>query len=305
MEDGSLLSIADIVKGMGVRCMVFDKDLENGKFDTTYVDKTWSFKTDGIKRTLHRITTITGQEIEASDDHPFFTQDGWVETIHLDATHHKMTLVPWCENVSKEVEQSIIMNNKMFTTGLTSQYTKKMIITKHAKKLEDILFPLYSNDHRIPMLARMFGYAITNGSITNSKGNKGTYLTVAFKSREDGINFIYNAEFLGFKANPEIFLPKSPGSQHEMIKYAGPIASLFLALGFNSTSIPDWITQGSLTTKREFLAGLNSGSGSVITCNQDKIVYPPLVNNIKSAHLIYCCKIILFFREVTLRFQYI
>ena len=280
MEDGSLLSIAEIVKGMGVRCMVFDKDLENGKFDTTYVDKTWSFKTDGIKRTLHRITLITGQEIEASDDHPFFTQHGWVETIHLNAASHKMTLVPWLENVSREVEQSIIMDSKSFTTNLTSLKTKNMIITKHCKKLEDILFPLYSNDHRTPMLARMFGYAMSNGSVTNSKGDKGTYLTVAFKSREDGINFIYNAEFLGFKANPDIFLPKSPGSHHEIIKYAGPLASLFLALGFDTAQlagIPDWITQGSLTTKREFLAGWNSGTGKVITCLEDKIAFSPLM----------------------------
>jgi intein/homing endonuclease len=262
MEDGSHMSIRDIVKGMGVRCMTFNK--AEGKLDTTYVDKRWCFKTDGVNRTLYRITSITGQSVEATDDHPFFSQHGWTETRHLDIKEHKLALVTWQEDVSKEVEADIIMDSDLFKNSLHEQHIKNMIITKHCKKLNEILFPLYANDHRVPILARMYGYCVSNASITNNKSKSSMSLMLSFRTREDGINFIYDAEFLGFKSNPEIFLPKSPGAKHDFVKYSGILASLFVAFGFWGKNIPDWITEGSTTTKREFLAGLNSGKGECI-----------------------------------------
>jgi hypothetical protein len=68
------------------------------------------------------------------------------------------------------------------------------------------------------------------------------------------------------------------GSRHHcwQVCNAGPIASLFIALGLmtgkrttqTQVPVPVWIMEGSMSVKREFLAGIQGGDGCKIRCNR-------------------------------------
>jgi DNA-directed RNA polymerase subunit B' len=262
LDDGRSVSIKDLIVGSKVAC--FDiLAPSKGNINSTYVTKTFSLKTDGIKRTLHRITSISGQVIDATDNHPFLTPKTWVETKNLQPGDFLAT-VPWYENLDETVEPYLVLDETIFRQELSGKGIVNSLIGKHIRALRKFLFPLTSQDKRLAVIARMFGYIMGAGLITLAERGYRINLNVNFNSIEDGKTFVRDIQYLGFAADELPLNAVSAVDTKCCFKYSGCLISVFAALGIpigkkfeqEPSFLPNWITQGSLLVKREFLAGL-------------------------------------------------
>jgi len=159
---------------------------------------------------------------------------------------------------------------------------KESLIVKHLHLLESIgLCPLYADDTRLPMLARMFGFIQTDGSINvyNKKGYAMCQVACDFGAEDDARNFEQEISSLGFqschirKRSTEIRGYKMTAYN---INHNGAFASLIACLGVtlgrntevNRLPVPEWIMMGSDNVKREFIGGFQGGDGCKIRYNR-------------------------------------
>ena len=87
MEDGTEKSISEIKIGDIVQFY----NLTHNKFSTTDVVNIHSFYTNGTDSKIYKICT-DNSEIEATNDHPFLTQFGWVVVSELNVNIHQLCI---------------------------------------------------------------------------------------------------------------------------------------------------------------------------------------------------------------------
>lgn len=249
LYDGRVTKISELKENDAVTCIEFPGTDMDAK-TTTYVTKKWSLKTDGVKRSLHEITTISGETIKSTDDHPFFTERGWVETSKLNPETDRLCMIPWNKKADNHPFFEEIFSLDQFMLTLSNMKMSTSDIITYTDKLAKMGFiPLLTSNPKLHIISRMFGYISTSGKFKNVNGE--TSLFVKFKSVKDAKMFIEDAALLGF-ARKEV--------KDLTIKYDGTFSILFIMLGIridNMLSIlPKWIEQGSDLIVREFLAGL-------------------------------------------------
>jgi hypothetical protein len=140
--------------------------------------------------------------------------------------------------------------------------------------------PLYNNNNKVPILARIVGYALTNGKLAYDDYNNTFTIMLTFKSICDLDIFELDVEELGFAKSKSAKNNNSQNPDYETNKpinvyYKGAFACLLQVLGLNDTlvyydTIPQWIKDGSDLVKREFLAGLQGGCGGIIAYKNEK-----------------------------------
>jgi len=201
------------------------------------------------------IETESGRKITCTVDHPVLTMDGWKHAIDA-------------ENICV-IPQQVVYSGGDADLYITLPETS--VKEKHINDLTSIgLYPIKSTS--LPILARIVGYLITNGS--TGLYDKRPQVQFNFYSIEDCEDFLKDLHELGFSANKVTDVNKiidvifeKYGTCKQII-YNNAFASLLIGLvdgyvGKRTTQsyprIMNWIKNGSMLVKREFLAGFQGG----------------------------------------------
>jgi len=265
MGDGNMKLIGDVKVGDVV--VTFDNNME---YTTTEVVFHQESETE---KKMYNIKTISGREIKATFDHKFMTNKGWVSVEEFDNTT-KVAIHLHSNPTSNITNKTLILDDKMFVTSLNGRLSDKLIET-HMKKLSHIL-PLYSTSEYVPVLARIFGLLLTDGSLNIY--NKGPQLQITLGNVESIRLFEDDISFLGFDQNNITYHESIiEGTVHTgcQVIHNNCVASLMISLGVmcgkkttqEQKPVPDWIMNGSMTTKKEFVAGFQGGDGCKIRYN--------------------------------------
>ena len=220
---------------------------------TTKVINQYVRKTD---KEIITVETESGRKITCTIDHPVLTTDGWKHAIDA-------------ENIC------VIPQQVVYTGGDEDLYItlpETSVKEKHINDLTSIgLYPIKSTS--LPILARIVGYLITNGS--TGLYDKRPHVQFNFYSIEDCEDFIKDLRELGFSANKIIDVDKiidvifKKYGKCKQIIYNNAFASLLIGLvdgyvGKRTTQsqppLMNWIKNGSMLVKREFLSGFQGGN---------------------------------------------
>ena len=272
MHDGNTKKIKDVKIGDEVQ--TFDP-----KTMKTSITKVVYHQTKPTTKPMYRITTHSGHTIDATYDHKFMTYAGWkeVQDITLDDLAAILPYQTPLSNVS--MEKKIILDTFSFSSALQDM-VKPSLIEKYTCELKELgLLPLTNDHEHLPILARMFGFSYADGTLTYHKRDKTFMLQVCFGCQYSAERFELDIERIGLTKSKITYGERSfKGSIYHTwdICHQGLLGCLFKALGMISGEktvqemppMPEWIMEGSLHTKREFLGGLQGGDGCQIRSNK-------------------------------------
>jgi hypothetical protein len=231
------------------------------------------------KKQMYSLTTYSGKSVNATCDHKFMTYNGWKEVENLDLENDLIGIEPLQIEMEHKCDETIILDKEQFINQL-SEFVKENTIYKYIDELEKLkLLPLYSTDRRIPILARMFGFVLADGTLTYHKRDKAFMLQADFGCEYGTELFELDIEDIGFnktKHSEGTRIYKGSTYHTWAICYQNVIGSLFKALGMvsgkktiqASNDVPDWIKYGSDLVKREFLSSIQGGDGCQIRYNK-------------------------------------
>jgi len=277
MSSGERKAIKDV--SVGEKVMSFHP--VTGQMQSVGVIHQYVRDTD---KTIYRLTTVSGRTIVATDNHPFITEEGWksVEDIRTSSVK-KLGIVPnWVCPDSYVPERRIMLTKDDMEMILRQTEMKESLIMSHLAVIMSVgLCPLWSDDVRLPLLARMLGFIQTDGSINvyNNKGTRMPQLGCDFGALLDAEQFEQEVASLGFQARPA-FRRTAQVHGYQMqtynVTHNGPFASFMICLGptlgRNTQTVrlpvPEWIMSGSNNVKREFLGGFQGGDGCIIRHNR-------------------------------------
>ena len=236
------------------------------------------------EKNIYKLTTVSGRSIVATEDHQFMTSAGWkeVKDICVDT-----------DTIGIQMEPVQMPIDTISIPVLTEPYVRTMLCSintvepslceSHILSLKQMgLLPLMSDDPRLPVLARIAGFIMTDGSLNVYNKQHGGYtpqVQANFGLQEDAELFEADVEALGFKrVSTRVSDRLFNGSNYHTwcISHNGPFPSLLIALGLTcgkSTEtyhrpVPHWILSGSKSVQREFLAGFQGGDGCKIRWNK-------------------------------------
>jgi DNA-directed RNA polymerase beta subunit len=286
--EGCILETTPVLLANGNEIQV--KDLRNGdevltidpvtlQQSSSKIHSHFIKSTQEYGKTVLKIATLNGREIICTDDHPFYTQNGWIYARDLNPQVHVLAIYPGVKTLPHVVlENKLILNEEIYTRKLQVLGVKTSLISKHIQKLnEKKLLPLYNNDLRLPIISRLVGFTLADGSLGLSKEGK-AYSSHFFGTQYDGQLFIEDMKRIGFHENELRYrettvIDKITGREttHHtwIVSYGGCFATLMLALDLMygkriekvHNPIPQWILDSSLAVKREFVAGFQGGDG--------------------------------------------
>ena len=274
MDDGTYKKLKDIK--IGDKVVTFDLKEMTTSPTTVVNHKIYS----DIKPIVKITTQYGNKSIVCSDDHKFMTLDGWkCATEFTDDT--KVGIL--CNNIYhklfyEDIEPYVLVSEEIMEKRLIMGNVNPSLITKHMKKLKELNYiPLMSNDTRLPIISGIFGFILADGAINiydKKHGGRTPQVQAALGREIDAQHFNDDIVKLGFKANRinEGFRTHSTsGRKHHTfdVCYNGPFPTLLIMLGISygkkietvRKPIPKWIMNGSMETKRHFLAGFQGGDG--------------------------------------------
>ena len=251
------------------------------------------------EKQMYNVTTYSGKSFSATFDHKFMTYNGWKEVNEMVVGVDLIGIKPDVKIVSNNhASKELILDSKNFKLILTNLRVNESLITKYSNTLTKLgLLPLYNNNVKIPILARIIGYALTNSKLIYDDYNNTFMITLTFKSICDLDLFELDIEELGFaktkskKASMEDDTEQNSITNSNSLKplsvyYKGAFACMLQVLGLNN-AIPEWISEGSDLVKREFLSGVQGGCGGEIKYKKYNSCYcDPLIfhNNTNLKH---------------------
>jgi len=178
----------------------------------------------------------------------------------------------------EDIEPYVLVDEDIMENRLIMANVNPSLITRHMKKLKELNYiPLMSNDVRLPIISGIFGFILADGAINvydKKHGGRTPQVQASFGKQIDAEHFNDDIVKLGFKTNRinEGFKTHSTsGRKHHTfdVCYNGPFPTLLIVLGISygkkietvRKPIPKWIMNGSMETKRHFLAGFQGGDG--------------------------------------------
>ena len=243
------------------------------------------------EKQMYNVTTYSGKSFSATFDHKFMTYNGWKEVNEMVVGVDLIGIKPDVKILSNNhASKELILDSKNFKLILTNLRVNESLITKYSNTLTKLgLLPLYNNNVKIPILARIIGYALTNSKLIYDDYNNTFMITLTFKSICDLDLFELDIEELGFaktkskRASMEDDTEQNSSTNSNSLKplsvyYKGAFACMLQVLGLNN-AIPEWISEGSDLVKREFLSGVQGGCGGEIkykkynSCYCDPLIF--------------------------------
>lgn len=247
------------------------------------ITRCFTISTKDYGKQTFTLKTLSQRDCVATTDHPFLTQDGWIYLENLDQEHHLLAIQPTPAPLDHQVESKVLFDKHNVRHILEQRGVKESLINKHIVDLEEIgILPLTSDSPKMPILARLCGFVLADGSI-------GVYNSVPSISFCCGLE--YDAQkinedltLLGYHNNPARYTENTMTYSYDQrstthhtwnLSYGGALASLFLLLGMpngkktrTSYSVPDWVMNGSMLVQREFVAGFQGGDGCKLQSNK-------------------------------------
>lgn len=204
------------------------------------------------------ISTMLGYTIKVTKDHPVLTKQGMVIADQLSKGDY-LAVYPFEGVEVTEADEEILVSEELFSNQQRLELESRGLL------------PLTTCNSKLPILAKLFGYLIGDGSvyISNKKG-----FVNAYGQKEDLEEIKRDLSELGFSAQiygrtrnhkiPTRYgLVQFTGEQHELHTPSTSLASLFYALGYPkgektavAYEVPQWIIKAPLWIKRLFLSGL-------------------------------------------------
>ena len=284
MASGMRKAIKDVA--VGERVMSFDP--VTGVMEKATVLHQYVRETD---KQIYRLTTLSGRTIVATDNHPFITAEGWTTVGDLYAMGNEeasaepaIGILPHWLSLDTKTEHSVAISKEDMERVLREYDVRESLVERHVAALEEQgLCPLWADDARLPLLARMLGFLQTDGSINvyDKKSYMMCQVSCDFGDEEDAIQWENDVVSLGFTAcgvtyRTGIVHGYSMSAYH--VCHNGAFASLMACLGptlgrntkRERLPIPAWIMEGSDNVKREFLGGFQGGDGCMIRHNRTK-----------------------------------
>ncbi len=211
-----------------------------------------------------QIETEAGRTLVATIDHPILNdKNQWIDSGKL-SVGDRVVIFPTLEKIPDRCTEKTILDEKTVKRFYPHNATK--IIKKLKEKK---LFPLTTQHENLPVIARLFGFMLTDGYLGKSHTEfyLGDERDVAAMKRdiqqlgiEPGIEETQEGEI-------EINKRKTTRRIFALLHRA-ELRPLMLLLGMPmgrktnlAYSIQDWIKNSSPEVKREFLAGVLGGDG--------------------------------------------
>ena len=271
--DSSILT-AD---GFWIKIKDFEKFEKNNTYELLCVDlknhkiaKTNFFRFIKMlpKGKVYRITTEAGYKITATEDHPFLTPNGMVQLKEL-KEGDKVAVYPFEGVQYEEPPKKVIIDENLCKIPFTSEYKRKAIIEELKKRN---LLPLYMNDKKIAILAKIIGYITGDGTICFVKGKGYVWF---YGRREDLKRIREDIKKLGYTASKiykrtrhheistKYGLKEFVSTEYYMKVSSSSFASLLVELGAPigdktkvKFEVPSWILESPKWIKRLYLGAL-------------------------------------------------
>ena len=282
MADGTEKCIADIKIGDNVLTV----DLDTHAITTARVCHQYVRETD---KPMSKLEIAGGRSIVATNDHRFLTCHGPLRVDEIDVTTHLMGIYTGPTPISMECAHTMILDEAMLRISAKAVGIHESMIESHILQLtESQLLPLYLDDTRVPILARMAGCASTDGSlnvyIKTKTVNEKTYTyslpqfqahfgtVTAAEQFEEDVEKLHLA-CVGVRESNRIVDGRKRHTW--FVQHNGPLPTLLIALGMSTGKkteserkpVPAWIMGGSPMIKREFLGGFQGGDGCRLQAN--------------------------------------
>jgi intein/homing endonuclease len=217
---------------------------------------------------VYKFISESGREITATEDHPFYTENGWINASKL-IKGDKVAVYPTLDTATtprlptQNLGEFIVTDTgiKKIAPHRYRHYIKEL----HSKEL----LPLTVNNYKTEIIARLLGHLF-------SDGHCGKYnLEFYSGDKEDAGAIANDIRLLGFE-------PSRISEKHTKIKKddktvnyrtftltkGGALHSLLVAAGAPlgkktdiPVGIPKWLFKSNLSVKREFLGALLGGDG--------------------------------------------
>ena len=270
------------------------KNIKVGDEVTTFCPKTMNTSITKVihqyirptENKIYKITTVSGREIIATGNHNFMTSEGWIPVENMDITKTKIGICLQPKHMSNLInERVLILSKNSMIRILSNTNMKSSLIIKHANDLEELgILPLYNDFNKLEIIARIYGFTCTDGSINIYNKKNGGYSPQCqydFCTEIDGKNFEDDIKYLGIKGCKvsEQFSEYDGSIYHTWtVSHNGCLPSLLISLGISfgkrtetiRNKIPEWIMNGTDIVKREFLSGFQGGDGCQIRWNRLK-----------------------------------
>ncbi len=276
LTNGTKIAIKDVQIGDKVMCF----NPETMKLSYTKVVHHYVRETDKM---ILKLKTISGREIIATDDHKFMTTEGWKQVKDFVVNDTYIGIIPYSSAQANTsiAEEQVILDEAMFTEvlvelGLSSSYIDTQI---HALRKASLL-PLHTSNYNLPILARIFGFILADGSI-NVYERQTKYIACSFDfgTEADVDMFENDIEQCGlnrckyYKGTRQF---NNTTHTTYSVTHNGALPSILIALGVTygkktetaRRPVPSWIVNGSKHVKQEFLAGFQGGDGCKIRWNK-------------------------------------
>ena len=242
------------------------------------------------------VETESGRKITCTIDHPVLTTDGWKQAIDA-------------ENICV-IPQQVVYSGGDEDLYITLPETS--VKEKHINDLKSLgLYPIKSTS--LPVLARIVGYLITDGSA--GLYDKGPQVQFSFGSAEGCEDFLKDLSGLGFSGNKVIDVSNEKYGKCKQIIYNNAFASLIIGLidGYvgkrttqNHPPLMNWVKNGSMLVKREFLSGFQGGDGCKLRANKSagrKSTNFILNSTSLTSRLEYVNSLVEFMKEIKVLFE--
>jgi DNA-directed RNA polymerase beta subunit/intein/homing endonuclease len=160
LESGEYRRIGDVREGDRVAIV----DLIRGKVESSAVYNCFEREMKP-KEVLYELATLSGRKMRVTDDHPMLTQRGRVGAKDL-VDGDKLVVVPHLEPASREVPRVLVLGEDGFLARMMALGVHRKLASFHAEGLRKRgLLPLYSDDVRLPVIARMYGFTLGDGTV--------------------------------------------------------------------------------------------------------------------------------------------
>lgn len=218
------------------------------------------------------IRTESGHLLKASADHPILTPKGMINAGDL-RVGDKVALYPFEGMPYEEPPDKVILSGNEFPDAIARELRKRGLL------------PLTARNPKLPILLKLLGYFIGDGSFNGVEGK----ITAFYGSREGLEEIKRDVEELGYNANiycraRRIRINSKGTGSHECVLHVSSrsFKALLIALGAPQGKkthipfrVPGWIMELPPWMKRLFLAAyFGAGMSKPITINGYNFKHP-------------------------------
>ncbi len=232
-------------------------------------------------RRSFRLTSDSGREILATEDHPFYTPTGWKRLDQLREGDLVCVLpLPDLGVPHESVQEPGLILEERRLYQVTAPPKNMKLVVKRLN--EQGLLPLRYDNPKLPAIARLLGHLFSDGSLTKTteqrKNGSYNYFTIdcSVGRKADESEVLTDVRGLGYEApkgREVVYTMNVEGrkytarTRHLKLRQTA-LVTLLRALGapvgkkvVNAPLVPEWLLAATPRIKKEFLSTYLGGDG--------------------------------------------